>query len=165
MTAKITKVVSTLILVGTISIGLSACNSGTPEPAKTTDSSTSTPIPIPTSIDEISSTVAGQNANSYIVGPITGSINDLIKAKKVRVPASSSLIIDKMDSSEHSQWTATSSNEKVAVFVPGVNGETASMIGTPPSFTVLSSGTSDIVLTNTSTGQTVKFTIEGIPVR
>lgn len=165
MTSKIIKIAGTALLLGAISLGTTACSNSTIDNNDAVKPATATPIPIPSSVDEISSTVASQQDNSYIVGPITGSLSDLTKAKVVRVPAGSSLIVDKMDSSEHSQWTATSSDEKVATFVPGINGEISSMIGTPPSFNVLATGTSNIVMTNSVTGQTVKFSIEGIPTR
>lgn len=101
MTGKLIKITGTALLLVAISLGTTSC-SNTPTPDNTTPAPTkSEPVPIPTSIEGVSYNVADQTDGSYIIGPVTGSMSDLIKAKKVKVPAGSSLIIYQMDTAEY----------------------------------------------------------------
>lgn len=157
---KILKNIINSTLVGTIALsGLTACGTSS------TSDNTITPTPqttIATNIENLSSELSTQEEGKYIVGPVSASTNELIKAKSVKVPVGSLLYISQLDPSEMSAWSATSSDTSVAVFVPGIDGQSESLSGTYPSFQVNNKGYSEIVLTNNLTGQTIKFTIEGI---
>lgn len=143
-------------------LGLTACSS-TPSETQETPKPTKT-VEVPADVNDYSSDVSTQTEDAYIVGPIFGTPSELLVAQYVKVPAGSQLFLAQVDSGEYSVWTATSSNEQVAVFVPGVNGTPEDMTGQAPLFNVLSIGKSDIVLSNTSTGEKINFVIEGIPV-
>lgn len=158
--AKILKSIINGTLIGTVALaGLTACS--TPS----TPDNTLTPSPqttIATNIENLSSELSTQEEGKYIVGPVSASTNELIKAKSVKVPVGSLLYISQLDPSEISAWSASSSDTSVAVFVPGTDGQAESLSGTYPSFQVNNKGYSEIVLTNNVTGQTIEFTIEGI---
>lgn len=162
MLTKTTKIIATLSIVSFSLLGLAACSStdtetsNKPEPTKTA-------IPVPSDVNDYSTDVSTQSEDAYIVGPIFGTTSDLVKAQYVKVPAGSKLFLAQLDSSDYESWSATSSDEKVAVFIPGTNGTLDDMTGKAPSFDVPNIGKSDIVLSNPSTGETIKFTIEGIP--
>lgn len=57
---------------------------------------------------------------------------------------------------EAGEWSATSSNPNVAVFVKG-SSSASSVIN--PSFDIVGSGMSQILMTNSSTGATISFDI------
>lgn len=167
MLTKTTKIIAIATLLGVTTLGLTACSNNSEETKKPNSSETSskpTPIPMPKNVDDISTTVATQTANNYIVGPITGSPAEIIKAKRVRVPNQSELYIFPIDPSEQANWSATSSNEKVATFVQGVNGQPTGAGAVPPTFKALSVGESNIVLTNTVTGEKIEFVFVSEPI-
>lgn len=166
MSKKLIKIAAITSILGVTILGITACSGNTPSDKESgTPKTSETRIPVPSDVNDISTDISTQKDNSYIVGPVTASTENLLKIKYVKVPAGSELQVTNIDSSENSLWTATSSDERIVVFVQGTNSSTDNLAGTQPIFKVINIGKSDIVMSNSTTGETVKFVLEGIPVR
>lgn len=164
---KTQKILLATILTSVTLLGVTGCSESksTEEKPASNSEQTTKEIPVPEDVNDISTDVSTQTEDSYIVGPITGTIADIIKKGYVKIPGNSHLIISQLDASENSLWAATLSDATIATFIPGVNGDETNFGGTPPMFEALSIGKTDVTMTNSATGETVKFTIEVMPVR
>lgn len=139
------KTISTVIAGVALVAGLAACSSNATEikdiPAGSSSdmSGTSTPAPI---------------ADATVVAPIVLTPADA-NGKTVEAVVGQGIDIDVPDQDE-ANWTATVTDPAVLVFMQGGTQGTAV---TNPGFQVMTSGTSDVTMTNGKTGETVTFKV------
>ena len=142
---KKTKTITTVIAGLAVVAGLSACSSGGTEikdiPAGNSSdmSGTGTPTPI---------------ADTSVVAPEIVTPSEA-NGKTLDVVVGQGIDVDVPDQDE-ANWTATVTDPAVLVFMPG--GTQGGAV-TNPGFQVITSGTSEVTMTNGKTGETVTFTV------
>lgn len=129
---KFVTIAATVAIASTAAVGLAAC-SGT---SSSSSSSSSAQLVGPTAV---------------LFSAINGSTQTLNKVGDI-------LYINTGDDKNPDKWTATISNPAVLKFTPGT-ATTSSAAGTAPTFTALSSGTTQVTMKNSVTGASATFTV------
>ena len=129
-----TKITATIAIAGTAVLGLAACSSSS------------------------SSSSSSSTSSAQLVGPTAVLLNSLNGSTQVLNKTGDILYINTGDTNGDQNWSATISNPAVLKFSPGTP-TTSSAAGTAPTFTALSSGTTQVTMKNSSTGATATFTV------
>lgn len=130
-----TKITATIAIAGTAVFGLAACSSNASSSSSSSSASAAQQLP-PTIVD---------------MPALNGSAVTLNKVGDI-------LYINIGSDPTPQNWSATISNPAVLKFTPGTP-TTTSAAGTAPTFTALSSGTTQVTMKNSSTGATATFTV------
>ena len=97
---------------------------------------------------------SASSSSAQMVGPITA---DLKTINGTTIDATVGRTIDLTgDDATFDQWTATTSTPGIVTFTKGYTKDGASY---NPGLTVDAAGKTDVTLTNSKTGETVKFTV------
>lgn len=150
MLKNITRATAGVALAGLAVLGLSACTT-TSEP-KDSDKAVIMEEDINT----------GGGTESTTVAPMAIGVADLAnyEGTEVSVPANNSVNIVNIPDAELGNWVGTSSDENVAVFVPGVaQGANPDAVSTFVAFQTKEAGTTNVTLTNNVTGETFSFVL------
>ncbi|ARJ06079.1 hypothetical protein B5808_13255 [Cnuibacter physcomitrellae] len=115
--------------------GLAACSS-----------SSSTPAPSPTS---------SASSSAGVVAPIIVAVSD-VDGTTVEVPLGNALVLTS-DTEPLADWTAEVSDPSVLRFEPGSSSGSAQF---NPGFEALATGSTEVTMSNSSTGTTVTFTVD-----
>lgn len=132
---SLTKITASVALAGTAVFGLAACSSPSSSSSSTSSSS-----------------------NAQLVGPTAVLLSALNGSPQTLTKVGDILYINTGDDVGVQNWTATMSNPNVLKFTPGT-ATTSSAAGTAPTFTALSSGSTQVTMKNTATGASTTFTV------
>ena len=130
----VTKITATIAIAGTAVFGLAACSSSS------------------------SSTASSSSSNAQLVGPTAVLLSALNGSTQTLTKVGDILYINIGDDPAPQNWSATISNPAVLKFTPGTP-TTTSAAGTAPTFTALSSGTTQVTMKNSVSGATTTFTV------
>ena len=130
-----TKITATIAIAGTAVLGLAACST----PSNSSSSSSS-------------------SSNAQLVGPTAVLLSALNGSTQTLTKVGDILYINIGDDPAPQNWSATISNPAVLKFTPGTP-TTTSAAGTAPTFTALSSGTTQVTMKNSVSGATSTFTV------
>lgn len=126
------RLVAAAAVVGAAALGLTACT-----PAGSSDS-------------------ASGSSSASVLPPVIEKISDL-DGTTVQVPLTNTVDLVTADGDDVTAWSAEIADDTIAEFVRGKEDGGATF---NPGLTPLAAGTTDVVLTNTTTGEKVAFTLE-----
>lgn len=139
MKNKLVKIMSTVAIAGVAVFGLSACSNETTE------------------IKDVPVSAEGEQAkptDQAVLAPLTKTAEELKDAQLTAVVGQG--INVNVPEADISNWEAQMSDTKVLAFTNGGTVDGALM---NPGFTAMNPGKTDVTLTNTVTGEVIKFSV------